>query len=568
MFKSLPAPKTSHVVMAAVGIGMAVGSRVGGILLYAYAAMFIGIHWLMLVRQQGMGAAVKQIFSYAKVFLLLLVVGHLLSISLWPFGQQHVFTSWYEAFKKSTEGAYFTYNHELFEGARIYMANVPWYYLPKFMIINAPLVVLAGVVLLALLTAVMFKKFRQPALLFFLLFTIAFPIVYAEFKSLYYYNGWRHYLFIYPSVVAGAALGWEMLSRMAHKAMAWVAVAACALPLWWIVQYHPNQTVYFNELVGGTAGAYGQYELDYYSNSCRQAGEWLARHTGQQQALVAINNKPEAAAYYAQKINPNLQFQWVREYEEQKPMWDYMIITTRTFSSNELKNGAFPPVGTIHTIDVQRVPICAVVKRTNNFMPLGYQYFDKRQYDSSAYFFEQATAAQPMDEEAWRMLGNAYMNLMKTDSAEQCLRKAIEIYPENYKAYNDLGLLYVNLKKDNATGLEMFKKAISYKFNYTDAYYYAGATMLNQNDFLGSIPYLENGIKRGGNGIPEMYYNLGYAYLNTNNNKKAEENFIAALNLNDKMLMAYKALAETYNRMGRQDAAQSVMHRYYQLGGQ
>ena len=201
-------------------------------------------------------------------------------------------------------------------------------------------------------------------------------------------------------------------------------------------------------------------------------------------------------------------------------------------------------------------------------MPLGYQYFDKRQFDSSAYYFEQATAAQPMDEEAWRMLGNAYTNQMKTDSAERCLRKAIEIYPENYKAYNDLGLLYVNVKRDNNTGLDLFKKALEYKFNYTDAYYYAGATLLGQNDFIGCIPYFENGIKRGGNGIAEMHYNLGYAYLNTNNNKKAEQNFIDALNINDKMLMAYKALAETYNRMGRQDAAQSVMQRYYQLGGQ
>lgn len=568
MYKSLPTPKASHILMAAVGIGMAVGSRVGGILLYAYAAMFMGIHWLLTAKQHGMPYAMKQILRYAKVFIVLVAAGHLLSISLWPFGQQHIFTSWYEAFKKSTEGAYFTYNHELFEGTRMYMANVPWYYLPKFIVINSPLAVLAGLALLLLLTAVTYKKYRQPALLFFVLFAIVFPVVYAEYKSLYYYNGWRHYLFIYPFILAGAGLGWDMLTRLTHASVAWVAVALCALPLWWMLQYTPNQTVYFNELVGGTSGAYGQFELDYYSNSCREAGEWLARETGQQKALVAINNKPEAAANYAQKINPNLQFQWVREYEEQKPMWDYLIITTRTFSSNELKNGAFPPVGTIHTIDVQGVPICAVVKRQNNFMPLGYQYFDKRQLDSSAYFFEQATAAQPMDEEAWRMLGNVYMNQLKADSAERCLRKSIEIYPENYKAYNDLGLLYVNVKKDNAAGLELFKKAMNYKFNYTDAYYYAGATLLNQNDFLASIPYFENGIKRGGNGIPEMYYNLGYAYLNTNNNKKAEENFIAALNMNDKMLMAYKALAETYNRMGRQDAAQSVMQRYYQLGGQ
>ena len=41
------------------------------------------------------------------------------------------------------------------------------------------------------------------------LFTFLFPLVYAEFKNITYYNGWRHYLFIYPSLVALIALGYD-----------------------------------------------------------------------------------------------------------------------------------------------------------------------------------------------------------------------------------------------------------------------------------------------------------------------------------------------------------------------
>jgi tetratricopeptide (TPR) repeat protein len=566
--KNLPAPKASHILMASVGIAVAVGSRVGGILLYAYAAMFMGIHWLQLIKTKGLPYASSLMFTYLKIFISLLVIGHLLSISLWPFAQQSILTGWYEAFKKSTEGAYFTYNHELFEGARIYMANVPWYYLPMFIIINTPLAVLVGIALAILMLPFATKNKLNTTLYLLLLFTVAFPIVYAEFKSLYYYNGWRHYLFIYPSIVAAAALGWESISRLTSKYVATLPIIMCSLPLLWMVQNHPNETVYYNELSGGTKGAYGKYELDYYSNACRDAGEWIANQHPSDSLLVGINNEPYTASYYAHKINPALQFQWMREYEEQKPYWDYAILTTRTYSSNELLNGAFPPKGTVHVIEAGGAPICAIVKRENTFMPDGYEAIKRKSFDTAIYYFTQATKYSPMDEEAWRLLGFSYAGILSPDTAIAMYQKAIDIYPENYTAYSEMGMVYANGKKDLESAIKCFDKAIAYKINYTDPYYYAAGIYLNKGDFYAAIKYLEKGIKYGGNSVPELHYNLGYAYANTSNFKKAEEQLLMCLSLNDRMAQAYQLLGSVYQQLGKPNEAQQCMQRYQMLTGQ
>lgn len=568
IYKSLPAPKTSHILMAAVGIAIAVGSRVGGILLYAYAAMFMGIHWLQFFKKEGSTAAIRMIVPYAKIFVATLVIGHLLSVSLWPFAQQEILTGWYEAFKKSTEGAYFTYNHELFEGARIYMANVPWYYLPKFIIINSPLAVLGGAALVFLLLPLVSKLRYNTTLYLLLLFTVLFPIVYAEYKSLYYYNGWRHYLFIYPSIAAAAALGWESLSRLTTKYLAALPILLCVLPLIWMVKYNPNQAVYFNELAGGTKGAYGKYELDYYSNACREAGEWITKQHPNDSVLIGINNEPLTASYYAHQINPALRFQWMREYEEQKPRWDYAILSTRTYSANELLNGAFPPIGTVYVVEADGAPLCAVVKRENYLMPNGYDAWMRKDYDSAVWYFTEATKYNPMEEEAWRMLGTSYWNKQSADTAIKMLEKAIEIFPENYSAYNEMGIVYANGKKDLSKALSYFDKAMALKVNYSDPYYYASAILLNQTDYYGAIKYLERGIKNGGNRVPEFYYNLAFAYANTNSLKKAEENLLLCLGINDRYAQAYQLLGNVYQQMGKTNEAQQCMQRYQMLTGQ
>jgi tetratricopeptide (TPR) repeat protein len=573
VLRTLPAPKFSYLLWCGVGIGMAIGARIGGVVFYAYTGLFMGLSWLLVMRKEGWGKASSLLGTYFISGVTIVVIAHLVGISLWPFGQEEWLTNWYVALQKSTSAEFFTYNHELFEGVRMYMANVPWYYLPKFILINSPLFVLLGFGLLLVLVFAWKKKFEHTYLLIpVVLFVFLFPIVYAEVQSMYYYNGWRHYLFTYPPLIVVTALGWESLVRMVNngyvqKGIVAVALGFVCLPAMWMVKNHPNDVVYFNELVGGTKGAYGNYELDYYSNSCREAAEWIANQHPHDTLLVAINNEPLTAAYYAQRINPNIQFQWVREYEEGKPFWDYAIFTSRTYSKNELLNGGYPPKGTVYTIEADGAPICAVVKREHNDMPLGYKAFESGQYDTAIYYFTKAAEWNPMDEEAFRMKGMALFAAQRADEAIEAYNKAIEIFPENYMAYADLGLVYANAKNDLDKGLANFKKANELKYNFTDAYFYSAKTEYARNNIAGGIKYLENSIKRGGNGVPQIYYELGLGYYNLGSFAKAEENLKMCLTLDPNNATGYRLLAEVFKKENKNQEAQFCMQKYQELGG-
>ena len=89
-----------------------------------------------------------------------------------------------------------------------------------------------------------------------------------------------------------------------------------------------------------------------------------------------------------------------------------------------------------------------------------------------------------------------------------------------------------------------------------------------QQDYNHAITLMENAIKRGGNGIPEIYYNLGVCYLYSGMYKKAEENFINTLSLSPNLAMGYRALAEAFAKQNKNSEAQQCMERYRQLGGQ
>jgi Tfp pilus assembly protein PilF len=55
--------------------------------------------------------------------------------------------------------------------------------------------------------------------------------------------------------------------------------------------------------------------------------------------------------------------------------------------------------------------------------------------------------------------------------------------------------------------------------------------------------------------------------MNNNSLKKAEENLILAVTLDGNNAMAFRALAEVFNKEGKTDQAQQCMQKYQSLGG-
>jgi hypothetical protein len=182
----------------------------------------------------------------------------------------------------------------LFGGQQVAAAELPWYYLPTWMLLTTPLMytglslVGAGRFLVELLRRPLQYVAEQPFDVAVVLALVAPPAAIVVLHSIVY-DGWRHLYFIYPPLLFLAVLGFVTLLGWVRERAAKFrpAVAlfllATALPLlataWIMVRDHPHQYVYFNRLAGPSLAAIKeQYELDYWGVSCRQGLEFLVRH--------------------------------------------------------------------------------------------------------------------------------------------------------------------------------------------------------------------------------------------------------------------------------------------------
>ncbi len=568
ILKQLPKVKFNAILLFGIGLGVAIGSRIVGILLVAYLGLFMAITWMIFVKKTSFKEGLQQIFPYVKVIALAFIIGYLLGLSLWPYGRFRPIDGPLEALTRSSSNAFYAYNLEVWQGVKTYMIYMPWYYVVKFIGITLPLFALFGFALFAGIFYFYTKK-RAVVPVLLVLFTFAFPLIYAEIKNITYYNGWRHYLFIYPPLVALIALGYDYIFTFVKPKFIGYIVAVVMIGLalktsLWSIKNHPNETVYFNELVGGTKGAYGNYELDYYANSARQAAEWIANSEPKgKKVVIGTNNEPLCVSYYAQKINDSIQTVWMRDYEEEKQFWDYQVLTSRTYSKTQMNNGGYPPKGTVYTVDVDGVPIAAVVKREHFYMPLGYRAIDSKQIDSAIYYFGKAVEWDNKSEENYRMYGFALMLGNRFDEAKKALDKSIELYPENYSAYTNMGLMYFNQKLYQKC-IEICANATKLKENVTEAYYYAALAYLNLNDYNGAIERLETALKFNGQS-PEIFYYLAKSYEAVNNDSKAVTNYEYCLGMNPNFKQAWGDLANQYKKQGNTQGYEYCIQKYSTL---
>ncbi len=567
--RQLPRPTFATLLLLSLSIGLSISIRVGGILIYPYLLLFGGIKWIGVAYKEGSGPAFRQLPKYLGSFVIVLVFGWFLGGIFWPYAWQNPISNPIKALEGLSNVTYTT-SYETFEGVRTYMSQVPWYYSLKWMLIGSSLVVLVGFAIQLVRIPFTLKKMGWWNAMF--LFMLVFPIYWAVHKESMLYNGWRHWFFIYVSVAVLAAWGWTWVLENKQVWMRYLGAAllliGCGNMFGWLIRSHPNQYVYFNEFVGGIEGAYGNYETDYYSNSLKQAVEWFVENVdvNSRHLTVVTNNEPLTAQYYMSKYTDSVDVLWTREYELSKKPADYAIFTSRTMSKTTLQEGYFPPRGTIHTIDLDGVPLCAIIKRENSYMADGSADLERGNLRSAVDQFAAAAQYDPGNEEAWRHLGLCYANMgaAYTDSALVALEKAIETLPESFIAYDIAGMVFSgNQQYDTAASL--FKESISYKINYTNAHYNLGIAYFNLGNYQGAAEEFENSIRYGGQ-KPQFYKLLGAAMINLNRLSEAIQYLTyAAQNSND--WEAYSYLGQAYQAQGNKDAAQQMFAKAQQLRG-
>ncbi len=283
-----------------------IGTRVAGVLIIPLTLLVLIIDFIQ--------------FPATWIKVLLALIGYLvltvaLTVLVWPVLWHAPWAEFLGAFHKMSRLPYDI--SMLFMGKYIYASKLPWDYLPVWIGVTSPLIVVAGFFVgifgwIGLIwkgwrsrgeTGPVRQNFPNHDLLHWI---IVFLWLFIPVAAIYYfhsvlYDGWRHMFFVYPPILLVSILGLKSLyqwlvhwtrSKLAVKIALGLLVAAGLLePAWFMARNHPYENVYFNLLAGDPAGLRGRYEMDYWGLSYKQGIDAiLARDPGRHIKIAVANN--------------------------------------------------------------------------------------------------------------------------------------------------------------------------------------------------------------------------------------------------------------------------------------
>jgi len=314
---SLPRPPWALLLKMGLAIGLALGVRVGGLLFLCYLALVLGLSavWQGIAARSFILVVTAALTSLWRVLLPVVAVAFPVMLLFWPWGQQDPIGHSLRALAFFSHDSFPFYT--LFDGQFVPASNLPWEYLPTYILLALPEIVLVllgvagGAAVVALARRGTWAR-RELVLGCFLLgFTIVFPVAYAIAIKAVLFDGMRHFIFVLPSIAVAAALvadrGLTRLASLPHRAPIYAALGLYgAAHVGIMVMLHPDQYVYYNAFVGGVDGAQRKFKLDYWANSYAEAvrglEDYLRRQYGadfeEREFTVAVCGPPISARYY------------------------------------------------------------------------------------------------------------------------------------------------------------------------------------------------------------------------------------------------------------------------------
>jgi len=287
----LPAPPWRLVLGFGLVAGLALGLRVGALLLVGYAAAGV-LCWALLQGPRPWPRNAGAVAAIAFRLLPAALLAYAVMGFFWPWAVQEL----PNPVRALSAFSHFRYPvGTVLDGKEMPMFAVPRTYLPVYLAIKLPLLLWAGV--LAWAAALLYRARHgrplfeaasrgagddRPAMLAVAL-AAGFPIAYAVATRPPLYDGLRHFLFVVPPLAALAGLGLDAALRWAARrthlpagALAGLLGLAVGMQAFTMVRLHPYEYVYYNGLVGGLPGADQRYVMDYWANSVPEATRMLA----------------------------------------------------------------------------------------------------------------------------------------------------------------------------------------------------------------------------------------------------------------------------------------------------
>jgi len=484
----ISSPRRWNLIGLAVGLGIALGTRAGGLLSFGIFGLFAGLHFLL--QNGGLRAFSNSslLKKYAFITLGVAAAGYLFALLFWPFALQAPFKNPLLALSKFSDLE--VKIRVLYEGTNMMSDVTPWQYPLKWIGYTIPLVALVGFFGSFALLPRMLRR-MNPLWLSLAFFAAIFPVFYVIYKNSVIHDGWRHLTFAYPPMAVCAGLFWNELADIftgkkyaqwaVYGAMGLLSVDAAAF----IAANAKMPYVYFNPIVGGTAGAYGRFETDYWGVSTRQGVEWLEsqgilRPDMPEVVIIATNmyySTKQLTAKYGDKVKVKY-LKWERRCDD---AWDFAFYPTRFLSGSTLQKGMWPPDNAVHVVEAGGAPILAILKDNGRNCALATASFKLKDWPTAIERYKAELANVPDNELAWVGLSLANMNSGQLEEAKAAAERALTIVPDDTQANNLIGMYWMN-KNDATRAKAQFSLALKKDSNNPMAWYYLAIIAKEQQD--------------------------------------------------------------------------------------
>lgn len=293
--RDLPRPRLRHVIGFGVLTGAALGVKVLALLLVCYVPVAIALNsparWVRAPRDamSFMAASLLQ-------FIPALLIAYAIMVVAWPWSALAPLNP----IRGLISFGDFGYDiSTVLDGHIFRMATVPRWYVPTYLLIKLPLLMLAGTALALMFVAVPSlaqeeasdRRRRDVALISFAAF---FPLLCEAIAHGPAFCGLRHFLFVLPPMAVLTGIG---LDAAVARAAAWRRPVAAALlaviaaGFSWnalmLYRLHPYEYVVYNPLVGGLAGASRLYATDYWATTMPEAVDGLEAYLAKTEPVVS-----------------------------------------------------------------------------------------------------------------------------------------------------------------------------------------------------------------------------------------------------------------------------------------
>jgi hypothetical protein len=252
-----------------------------------------------------------------------------------------------------SETSSFTDHSVFFMGYGYEASNLPVIYLPLLLAIQLTLPAVALFLVGLPASWIAARRNAQHLLLIVLLWIwFLLPLLAVITGVIPIYKNFRHVLFILPPLLLIAGLGMAEIMRWLRPAIARLALAALILApgVAGILQLHPYEYIYYNQFVGGVAGAEGRFELDYWCTALRQAMTYVDEVAPEGAKVTIVPNFQSAMPY----LRPDMML--IENPEGAHP--DFAVVCRRNVYDEAFKSSM--PI--VYEVRVQGA-LLAIVKR-------------------------------------------------------------------------------------------------------------------------------------------------------------------------------------------------------------